>query len=346
MPSALPTMSELNQVFDFNCFKFLNLKQVIVTILENLGDLNNKYDSLNNRFNGLDIPDTSKIMLLISELEKKQLQLEKGHRAHVTDYEEFKKQTIAKLRELNDTTAELAEEDSRLEERIKVCEFEIEELKKRPIGRIGGDTPKLDFDQFVNIDDFNDLLKRMKQQEIRNEEQDLRLTNYEIRISKLEQMINDPLEQIAELRRLIQQLQLQMNNKVNNVDLYNLLMKKADVNDLEALKASLIRLNEIISDFPNQFADRIDNDKAHKMLQKNLKNLYDLFLSMKGEGEVDDPMFTTKHLHCASCAKGVHNMIGFRADHYTWNNFPFKDPNQRMAKMGQGFSKQYNQSQY
>lgn len=82
------------------------------------------------------------------------------------------------------------------------------------------------------------------------------------------------------------------------------------------------------------------------MLQKNLKNLYDLFLSIKGEDNVDDPMFTTKHLHCASCAKGVHNMVGFRADNYNWNNFPFKDPNQRMAKLGQGFSKQYNQSQY
>lgn len=94
MPGALPSMTDLNQVFDFNSFKFGNLKQIIVTILENLGELNNKYDSLNSRFNGLEIPDTSKLMLLLSELEKKQLLLEKGQRAHITDYEEFKKQTI------------------------------------------------------------------------------------------------------------------------------------------------------------------------------------------------------------------------------------------------------------
>ena len=96
----------------------------------------------------------------------------------------------------------------------------------------------------------------------------------------------------------------------------------------------MIRLNELINDLANQFADRHENDKAHKLLQKNLKNLYDLFMSLKGEGTEDDPMFTTKGLNCASCAKGVQNMLGFRADHVSWNNFPFKEPSQRMAKLG------------
>lgn len=82
-------------------------------------------------------------------------------------------------------------------------------------------------------------------------------------------------------------------------------MKKADINDLKAIEASLIRLNELINDLANQFADRHENDKAHKLLQKNLKNLYDLFMSLKGETTEDDPMFTTKHIHCASCAKNV-----------------------------------------
>ena len=69
-------------------------------------------------------------------------------------------------------------------------------------------------------------------------------------------------------------------------------------------------------------------------------------MSLKGEGTEDDPMFTTKGLQCASCAKGVQNMIGFRADHVNWGNFPFKDAGSRMAKQGQGFSKVFNKSQY
>jgi hypothetical protein len=129
-------------------------------------------------------------------------------------------------------------------------------------------------------------------------------------------------------------IHLELNNRVTVQDLYNEMLKKADINGLKALEASLIRLNDIVNDLANQFADRVENDKAHKLLQKNLKNLYDLFMSLKGEGTEDDPMFTTKGLNCASCAKGVINMIGFRADHNPWSNFPFKDPAQRMSKAG------------
>lgn len=49
-------------------------------------------------------------------------------------------------------------------------------------------------------------------------------------------------------------------------DLYNELLKKADLNGLKALEATLIRLNDLINDLANQFADRIENDKAHKLL--------------------------------------------------------------------------------
>jgi len=82
------------------------------------------------------------------------------------------------------------------------------------------------------------------------------------------------------------------------------------------------------------------------LLQKNLKNLYDLFVSMKGEMTGSgDPLFTTKAIACASCAKGVANMGGYRAEHVSWDGFPFKDPGKRMLKSGMGFSKMFHQSQ-
>jgi hypothetical protein len=49
-------------------------------------------------------------------------------------------------------------------------------------------------------------------------------------------------------------------------DLYNELLKKADINGLKALEASLLRLNDLINDLVNQFADKVENDKAHKLL--------------------------------------------------------------------------------
>ena len=46
-------------------------------------------------------------------------------------------------------------------------------------------------------------------------------------------------------------LHIELNNKVNVQDLYNELLKKADLNGLKALEASLIRLNELINDLAN-----------------------------------------------------------------------------------------------
>ena len=38
-------------------------------------------------------------------------------------------------------------------------------------------------------------------------------------------------------------------------------------------------------------------------------------------------------------------MSGYRADHVTWDSFPFKDPAQRMMKSGMGFNNIFNKSQ-
>lgn len=106
----------------------------------------------------------------------------------------------------------------------------------------------------------------MEAVEKRNLEQDERLTDNELRIEKLEKMISDPMERIMALERRCDNIQVDLNNKVNLSDLYNELLKKADINGLKALEASLMRLNDLINDLVNQFADKVENDKAHKLL--------------------------------------------------------------------------------
>ena len=46
-------------------------------------------------------------------------------------------------------------------------------------------------------------------------------------------------------------IMLEMNNKVSVQDLYNEMLKKADINGLKVLEASLIRLNDLINDLAN-----------------------------------------------------------------------------------------------
>ena len=191
-----------------------------------------------------------------------------------------------------------------MEKRIKILEEEVEALKKRPVAS-GNNNVEIDYSKLASNEALLDLLERVKATEKRNLEQDERLTDNELRIEKLEKLISDPLERIMALERRCDNMQVDINNKVSVSDLYNELLKKADINGLKALEASLLRLNDLISDLVNQFADKVENDKAHKLLQKNLKNLYDLFMSLKGDGTEDDPMFTAKGLFCASCTKGV-----------------------------------------
>jgi hypothetical protein len=68
--------------------------------------------------------------------------------------------------------------------------------------------------------------------------------------------------------------------------------------------------------------------------------MYDLFMNKSGnENHEDDAMFTTKHLcknptSCASCTKDVVDMYGKRVDYMPWGKLPFRDPSERIARVG------------
>ncbi len=118
---------------------------------------------------------------------------------------------------------------------------------------------------------------------------------------------------------------------------------KADKSDLAALDNSLMmRINDIVAALTKQFADKAETKKALKLLERQLKNLYDLLMS-KGQGATDeDAMFSKKPLmgySCASCEKDLVNMYGKKVEFMPWSKLPFRDPSERIARVGQGFSK-------
>lgn len=118
---------------------------------------------------------------------------------------------------------------------------------------------------------------------------------------------------------------------------------KADassVTDLE--KLIMTRLNDIVTALSSKFADKIDTKKGHKLLERQMKNLYDM-VTQKGDGVKDDEvMFGRKHLcgyACACCEKDLVNMQGKKVEYNVWGRMPARDPNERIARVGQGFSK-------
>ena len=123
-------------------------------------------------------------------------------------------------------------------------------MNARPIGNTSA-APVIDYDGLTSKDEFLSLLERVKLVEKRNLEQDDRLTDNELRIEKLEKMISDPLERIQALEMRCDNITLELNNKVSVQDMYNEMLKKADLNGLKALEASLIRLNDLINDLAN-----------------------------------------------------------------------------------------------
>ena len=92
-----------------------------------------------------------------------------------------------------------------------------------------------------------------------------------------------------------------------------------------------------------QFADKGDTRKAFKMHQKQIENLFFLMQKLNGKGDnEEDAMFSKKPLggmSCASCEKGLIDMHGKRVEFMPWNKLPFRDPAERIARVGQGFSK-------
>ena len=118
---------------------------------------------------------------------------------------------------------------------------------------------------------------------------------------------------------------------------------KADRGDLEELEKTMMnRLNDIITALTKQFADKAETKKALKLLERQLKNLYDLFMSKGGYNNEEEAMFSKKPLggfSCASCEKDLINLHGKKVEFMPWSKLPFRDPAERISRVGQGFSK-------
>ncbi len=155
-----------------------------------------------------------------------------------------------------------------LEGKVNQMIIDIQELKDRPVAQpiTMEAPPEINYEGICSRDQYEGILKRVIDVEKRNHEQDDRLTNNELRIEKLEKMIQDPLDRIMAVEQRVDIVFNELKNRVTVQDLYNELMKKADLNGLKALETSLIRMNEVINELSNQFADRVENDKAHKLL--------------------------------------------------------------------------------
>lgn len=153
-----------------------------------------------------------------------------------------------------------------------------------------------------------------------------RMRQLEARVDALEAALDGLKNEFA---RWIKELQDQINAKPSweKIELY--------IN---------ARFDEIVKAMSKQFAGKDETRKALKMHEKQLQNLYNLIMQRCGGGNEneEDAMFSKKPLgglSCASCEKGLVDMYGKKVEFMPWQKLPFRDPAERIARVGQGFSK-------
>lgn len=85
-------------------------------------------------------------------------------------------------------------------------------------------------------------------------------------------------------------------------------VQQQDLQELETLL--LQRMHDMLQNQSKLYADRQESKKAFKLIERQVKNLFDLVMSQGAvaAGQDAEALFGTKHLcgySCASCEKGI-----------------------------------------
>ena len=117
------------------------------------------------------------------------------------------------------------------------------------------------------------------------------------------------------------------------------LNKKASIEKLKELEDLLMqKLREMYEELIKRFADKNETKKSLKFLEKLIRES----VSVKVVKDGNDAMLARKPLggwSCASCQKDLEKLIGKIAPYHAWNKMPYRDPADRIARVGPGFSR-------
>jgi hypothetical protein len=73
-------------------------------------------------------------------------------------------------------------------------------------------------------------------------------------------------------------------------------------------------------------------------MERQIRNLYDIITSKGGVNELEDDAMLSKKpfagLSCMSCEKEMVNAYGKRVEYMPWGKMPFRDPTERIARVG------------
>ena len=123
-------------------------------------------------------------------------------------------------------------------------------------------------------------------------------------------------------------------------ELFNLMKSKTSFKDLKTLEDDIMaKLEELKIACSKKFADKIETNKNMKYLDQQLKHIIDVYIKRMEKG--DSWLIAKKPLNghlCASCENYIGDLKE-SSSYVPWNKYPMRDPNDKLYRIGNGFSK-------
>ena len=242
---------------------------------------------------------------------------EMKNKANISDIDNI----INRINELQSQIEELKRQLSSMNDKVNGHDSEIQTLKekirelnehinalKNQIDHMGSNGPSaanlnIDMSKYLEVNTFN----------VYKQDSDNKFNT-----------IN---EDLANIHKLIEQILQMLNNK-------------ADKSDLDKLSDFLLsKIQELADACNKKFADKNEVAKSIQYLESQIKKILSLLESRDLHG--DNWLLAKKPLNgfsCASCEAYIGELHD-NTQYVPWNKYPLRDPNEKLYRIGTGFSK-------
>ena len=118
------------------------------------------------------------------------------------------------------------------------------------------------------------------------------------------------------------------------------LKNKPSYRDIKALEEEItVRFEELKVASAKKFSEKIETTKNFKYLDQQIKHIMQVYI--KKDNKSDNWLLAKKPLNanlCASCEAYIGDLKD-NSNYQPWNKYPLRDPNDKVYRLGNGFSK-------
>ena len=162
--------------------------------------------------------------------------------------------------------------------------------------------------------------------------------------------LNEKLNKFLEIK-IFENLKNQLTKEFSNVnvnfintrklldEIFDTMKEKVTYNDLKILEKDIeTRLENMNLQFIKKFAEKNDTIKSFKYIEQQVKTVFEILQKRSGE---DGWLIAKKPLNinlCASCESYLGDLKDNNS-YIPWNKYPLRDPNDKLYRLGNGYSK-------